>query len=247
VSNDRLLGLIGGLSYHSTIEYYKGINDRVNRVRGGLSSARLRMHSFDFAEVLPAQEAGDWDTIASYLTEATEGLLAGGVTKFVLTTNTWHKVVPDVEARTGASFLHIAEPTARRAKQLGYSEVLLLGTAITMEDGFYHEALEQFGVTAVTPDAQTRADIDAVIFDDLVKGLVDERKVDWFQEFLASDKNRPVVLGCTELEMLVPPSTLPLILPPLINTTALHIEAAADYALRRDLTSGAEPGIGIGF
>ena len=172
----RTIGLIGGMSWESSAEYYRIINQRVRDQLGPLRSAQLLMHSVDFGPVEQAQHAGRWDDAAAILVDAARRLEAGGAECVVLCTNTMHKVAQQIQAAISIPFLHIAEPAAQAALAIDACTVGLLGTAFTMEEDFYRGRLsERFGLDVLVPEADDRRDVHAIIYEELIAGVVNER------------------------------------------------------------------------
>lgn len=228
---DRVLGLLGGMSWESTSLYYAQINRHVRTARGGLHSAPLLLHSVDFAPIAHWQQAGDWDAAARVLGEAGRGLAAAGAGMLVLCTNTMHKIAAPVAERAGLPLLHIADPTIAALQAAGVSRVGLLGTRFTMEEDFYRGHLRQAGLSVWVPEAAERAAIHRIIFDELCLGnceAVSRQQLLAIIDQCRQQGGEAVILGCTELALLVPPEASPL---PLFDTTQLHTRAAADWLL----------------
>ncbi|NHA68412.1 aspartate/glutamate racemase family protein [Phycicoccus flavus] len=225
----RLLGVLGGMSWASTEVYHRGLNEGVAARLGGLHSARLLVHSVDFAPVAQAQHVGDWAGTARILTDAARGLRAGGAQALVVATNTMHKVADEVEDAAGLPLLHIADPTARALLDDGRRRVGLLATRFTMEEDFYVERLRSRGLDVVVPGEADRATVHRVIYDELVRGVVREESRSAYREVvgrLAADGAEAVVLGCTEIGLLLRPDDVDL---PLYDTSALHVAAGVDW------------------
>lgn len=227
-----VIGLIGGMSWESSAEYYRIINQAVRSRLGGLRSARCLMWSFDFGEIEALQHAGRWDDAAALLADAARRLERGGADFFLICTNTMHRVADQVQAAVGIPLLHIADATAERVKARGIKRVGLLGTAFTMEQDFYKGRLQRgFGLDVLVPDAGDRAMVHRVIYDELVQGRVEPASRDAYRAVIARLAGRgaeAVILGCTELMLLVTPDDSPV---PLFDTTRIHAEAAAERAL----------------
>lgn len=227
----RTLGLLGGMSWESTVPYYRLINQRVREKLGGLHSAKLLLHSIDFAELEEMQRRGDWDAGAALLADAARGLHGAGAEAIVICTNTMHLVAPQIEAATGIPLLHIADATAQCIRAAGLSRVALLGTRFTMEKRFYHERLEAAGIAVTVPDAAQRELIHRVIYEELCLGrIVDESRAAYRDIIagLVADGAQGVVLGCTEIGLLIGENDASV---PLFDTTRIHAEAVADWAL----------------
>lgn len=227
----RTLGLIGGMSWESTVPYYRHINERVREKLGGLHSAKLVLHSVDFAEVEEMQRRGDWEAGGALLAAAARGLRAAGAEAIVICTNTMHLVAPAIEAATGIPLLHIADATAQRIRAAGLDRIALLGTRFTMERPFYRERLEAAGIAVAVPDAQQRELVHRIIYDELCLGRIVGESRTACREIIAglvADGAQGVILGCTEIGLLVGESDADV---PLFDTTRIHAEAAADWAL----------------
>ncbi|MHA3737912.1 aspartate/glutamate racemase family protein [Pseudomonas sp. Eth.TT006] len=227
----RTIGLIGGMSWESSAEYYRLINQQVRDRLGPLRSAQLLMHSVDFGPVEQAQHAGRWDDAAMILVDAARRLEAGGAECVVLCTNTMHKVAEQIQAAISIPFLHIAEPVAQAALDIDAHTVGLLGTAFTMEQDFLKQRLIAKGLTVLVPDAIERQDVHRIIYDELCVGVISDESRKIYQrviESLTARGAQAIILGCTEIGLLVKPehSTLPL-----LDTTELHAQAAVAFAL----------------
>ena len=230
----RLIGLLGGMSWESSAEYYRLANELVRERVGGLASARLLLHSVDFAEVERLQAEDRWDEAGVLLAAAAAGLEAGGAELIVLCTNTMHKVAPAIEEAVSIPLLHIGDVTARAVRAAGLRQVGLLATAYTMEQGFLRERLAGHGLTVLVPDADDRALVHRVIYDELCLGVVTEESRQAYREVIArlvAAGAEGVVLGCTEIELLVDQSDSDV---PVFPTTRLHVEAAVTAALAGD-------------
>jgi len=228
----RTIGLLGGMSWESSLEYYRLVNTAVRDRLGGTHSAACVLYSFDFAEIEALQEAGDWDGAARTLTRAAHSLAAAGAEILVLCTNTMHRVAPEVEAGAPIPLLHIADPTGEAATQQGISTVGLLGTRYTMEGSFYRGRLEDaYGLSVIIPEEADRDTVHRVIFDELVRGEVRDSSRRAYREVIArlvTEGAEAVILGCTEIELLVGAEDASVSLYP---TTRLHAAAAVDAAL----------------
>jgi aspartate racemase len=233
----RTIGLLGGMSWESSIEYYRILNELVRDERGGLHSAPLLLHSFDFAEVAALQAAGRWDDAGDLLAVAAKGLEAAGAELLLICTNTMHKVAPAVEAAISAPLLHIVDATAERVSASRLGTVGLLGSRFTMEDGFYQERMQAHGLRVLVPGEADRLLVHRVIFEELCAGVVSEASRRAYQEVmsrLAAAGAEGVILGCTEIELLVGQADSPVEVFP---TTRIHAEAAVAAA-----TAGQQPG-----
>lgn len=228
----RTLGLLGGMSWESTLPYYRVINERVRERLGGLHSARLLLYSVDFADIEAMQHAGDWDAAGRVLADAAARLQQAGAQALVICTNTMHRVADQVEAAMGIPLLHIADATARRIHDTGVHSIGLLGTRFTMEQAFYRERLEHSGLEVLVPDAAARERIHAIIYDELCRGVIRDESRAFYREVIAglvAQGAQGVVLGCTEIGLLVEAADAPV---PLFDTARIHAEDAADWALR---------------
>ena len=227
----RLLGVLGGMSWTSTAEYYRLLNHGVAARLGGLHSARLLLHSVDFGPVAAMQHDGDWRGTADVLVEAAQGLQRGGAEGLLLATNTMHKVADEVEAASGIPLLHIADATAARVLADGRRTVGLLATAFTMEQDFYVGRLREHGLDVLVPDEQERADVHRIIYDELCLDVVRDESRSRYRDVMASLAQRgaeAVILGCTEIGLLVGDGDSPV---PLYDTAAVHAEQAVDWML----------------
>lgn len=227
----RTLGLIGGMSWESTIPYYRILNERVRQRLGGLHSAKLLLHSVDFADIEALQRADDWDAAGAILADAARGLRAAGADAIVVCTNTMHLVAPQIEAAVDLPLLHIADATAARIRAAGLSRVALLGTRFTMERDFYRHRIEIAGIGVIVPEAAQRDVVHRVIYEELCLGRILDTSREAYRAIIADLVARGaqgVILGCTEIGLLVGEGDAPV---PLFDTTRIHAEAAADWAL----------------
>ncbi len=228
----KTIGLIGGMSWESTVPYYRLINEAVKDRLGGLHSAKIILYSVDFHDVERFQQAGDWETAGTLLASAACSLEGAGAEFLVLCTNTMHKVADRIEATVTIPLLHIADPTAVAIKQAGFSTVGLLGTRFTMEQAFYRERLsDRHGLQVVVPNAEDREAIHRIIFDELCLGTVLPESRNAYRSImgrLAAQGAEAIILGCTEISLLVSQEDSKV---PLFDTTALHARAAAEEAL----------------
>ena len=229
----RCLGLLGGMSWESTVLYYRIINRTVQERLGGHHSARLLLHSVDFAEVEALQARDDWDRAGALLADAARALHAGGADALVLCTNTMHRVAGAIEAAVPLPLLHVADCTAAAVSSAGVRRVGLLGTRFTMEQPFYAERLGGGAdLEVLTPAADDRALVHRIIYDELCHGIVREASRSRFREVLERLRQAGaggVILGCTEIGLLVGADDSPL---PLFDTTAIHARHAALWALQ---------------
>jgi aspartate racemase len=230
--SQKVIGLIGGLSWESSAEYYRIINEAVRARLGGLHSARLLMWSFDFAEIEALQASGRWDEATVLMIDAARRLERGGADFVLIGSNTMHRMAVDIQAAIGIPLVHIADPTAERIKAAGLSRVGLLGTAFTMEQDFYKGRLaSEHGLDVLVPDEADRADVHRIIYEELVQGRVEPGSRAIYRDVMARLVDRgaeAIILGCTEIMLLVRPEDSPV---PLYDTTTIHAEAAVERAL----------------
>lgn len=227
----RLLGVLGGMSWTSTATYDRLLHEGVAARLGGLHSARLLVHSVDFAPIAQAQHDGDWDATAALLGEAAAGLAAGGAEALLLATSTMHKVSGAIEAASGIPLIHIADATAAALVADGRHRVGLLATAFTMEERFSTERREAAGLEVAIPTPDDRADVHRIIYDELCHDRVLRESRATYQrvvQSLAEVGADSVILGCTEIGLLVGPQDLAL---PAYDTTAIHAAAGVDFLL----------------
>ena len=229
----KTIGLIGGMSWESTVPYYRHINETVKQRLGGLHSAKVVLFSVDFHDIERLQVAGQWDEAGVILGDAARTLERAGAQVLVLCTNTMHKVAPAIEAATTIPLLHIADPTADAIKEAGWRTVGLLGTRFTMEQAFYRERLERDRkLKVLVPEATDRDTVHRIIYDELVLGVVSARSRDAFRAVIArlvAKGAQAVILGCTEISLLIGDQDAAV---PLFDTTAIHARAAAQWALQ---------------
>ena len=229
----KVIGLLGGMSWESTVSYYQIINRVVRQRLGGLHSAKCLLYSVDFAEIEACQAEGRWDEAAAALAGGARRLERGGADFFLICSNTMHKVAPQVAAAVQIPLLHLAGATADELLRRGMTRAALLGTRYTMEEDFYSGVLRQRGIEVLVPDAQDRGMINDVIFQELCLGRIEDgsrRKMLTVIEGLQARGAQGVVLGCTEIGLLVQPEHTDV---PLLDTTLLHATAAAEMALGR--------------
>jgi len=228
----QVIGLIGGMSWKSSAEYYRLINEDVRTRLGGLHSARCLMWSFDFADIEVLQRTDRWDEAAALMVDAAQRLERGGADFLVIATNTMHIAAPQVQAATSLPLLHIADPTAERIKAAGLRKVGLLGTAFTMEQDFYKGRLtREHGLEVLVPEAADRATVHRVVYEELVQGKIVDASREAYRKVIAGLVARgaeAIILGCTEIMLLVGPEDSPV---PLYDTTGLHAEAAVARSL----------------
>jgi aspartate racemase len=227
----KTIGLLGGMSWESSVEYERIINGEVRRRLGGVHSADLLVRSYDFATIERLQLAGDWTAAGRLLARDASLLETGGADLIVLATNTMHKVAPAIEAAVSVPFLHIADATAAAVQRSGVGSVALLGTRYTMEQDFYRGRLAAHGLEVLVPDEADRAVVHDVIFGELVRGRVLPASRDRYLAIIDRLFDRGaegVIAGCTEIELLVGPDDVDR---PYFPTTRIHATAAVDVAL----------------
>jgi aspartate racemase len=228
----RTLGLIGGTGWVSTLEYYRGLNETVNRRLGGHESCRMALYSFNFGDIMRAKEAApDQAEVRKLVVQAAGRLASTGVEGIMLCANTLHWFAEDVERATPVPLIHIARAAAGRINSAGLTRVGLLGTRPTMEQDFYRRRLEESGIEVLVPDEPERAFIDRAIFEELLQEVFTQETKSRFLEIVEDLRLRGaqgVVLGCTEIPLLLKQSDCPL---PLFDTLRIHVEAAVDWAL----------------
>lgn len=235
----RRIGLLGGMSWESTAEYYRLINREVNQRLGGLHSADLVIASVDFAEVETLQSAGAWDEAGHYLAERAVALQAAGADVVVLCTNTMHRVADQIEAALGVPLLHLADATAMAVQAAGVGTVGLLGTAFTMEQDFYRGRLAAHGLRVLVPPAHDRELVHRVIYRELCLGVTRaESRSEYLRVIadLVAAGAEGVILGCTEIELLIDPDSPSTV--PLFPTTRIHAHAAVETALAGNAEGG---------
>ena len=235
----KTIGLIGGMSWESTAVYYRRINESVRALRGGLHSAEIALRSLDFNRVVELQKAGRWEDAGTLLGEAGAGLARGGAACVLICTNTMHLVSEPVARLSGVQLIDIIDETAAALKADGRQRPLLLATRYTMEHGFYAERMARHGIEVVVPDCDARGDVHNIIFDELCQGLIADRSRERYLDIIEKSQALgvdSVILGCTEISLLVDPDALPL---PGYDSTAIHAEAAVRFALEGALEQAA--------
>ena len=228
----KTIGLIGGMSWESTVPYYQDINRAIGARLGGLHSAKIVLYSVEFQEIERLQHAGRWEEAGVILAEAARAVRRAGADVIVLCTNTMHKVAPQIEAAVDVPLLHIVDATAARVKAAGVARIGLLGTRFTMEESFYRGRLEsQHGLEVLVPPEDERTLVHRVIYEELCLGQVREDSRRAYQHIVAGLVARGaegVILGCTEIGLLLRPEDAPV---PLFDTGRIHAEAAVEFAL----------------
>lgn len=230
----RTIGLIGGMSWESTVPYYTILNEEVKKALGGYHSAKILLYSVDFDEIEKDQVAGNWDHMGETLGDIAKTLQDAGADAIVLCTNTMHKVAPRIESKISVPFLHIADATAEAIQEKGLKRVALLGTIYTMSENFYRDRLIAQGLGVDIPSSEERSIIHAIIFDELVHGILrDEsrKKLVAIIDRLAKDGAQGMILGCTEIGLLVKPEDTDVVL---FDTVELHAKKAARFMLENE-------------
>ncbi len=228
----KTIGLIGGMSCESSAEYYRLINQITKRKLGAHNNARSLMLTVNFQDIEPLQRQGDWEQLGKMMEQAARQLEAGGADFVVLCTNTMHKVASHIEAAISVPFLHIVDPTAEAIKAQGFTKVGLLATRFTMEHAFYHERLrDKHGLTALVPEEPDRTLVHDVIYQELCHGKIEDGSRRHYLRIIEDLKARgaqAVILGCTEITLLIKPEDAAL---PVFDATLIHAETAAAFAL----------------
>ncbi|WLD94656.1 aspartate/glutamate racemase family protein [Alkalihalobacillus sp. AL-G] len=232
----KTIGLIGGMSWESSLEYYRVINEEVKKRLGGLHSAKCILYSVDFDEIERYQSEGNWNEGGKVLGNVALSLEKGGADFIVICTNTMHKVVQDIQDHINIPVLHIADATAIKIKQQGSTTVGLLGTKYTMEQDFYKSRIESNDIEVQVPNASERETINKIIFDELCLGKINPSSRDYFKrviECLIENGAEGIILGCTEIGLLIKQEHSDV---PLFDTTLIHAIEAVNYALEEKLT-----------
>lgn len=228
----KTLGLIGGMSWESTVPYYRQINQRVNQRLGGLHSAKIILYSVDFQQIEALQRSGDWQQAGQLLAAAAQALHRAGAEGLVLCTNTMHKVAHAITSATPLPLLHIADATAQQIRAQGLQRIGLLGTRFTMEQDFYKARLAEQGIAVLIPGQTEREQVHQIIYEELCRGQIKADSRLAYQRIIAdlvAAGAEGVILGCTEIGLLVQPEDAAV---PLFDTTAIHARAAADWMLQ---------------
>lgn len=228
----RTIGLIGGLSWESSLEYYRLINEMVKERLGGSHSAQCVMWSFDFAEIEALQEAGEWEEATRQMIQAALAVERGGADCLVICSNTMHRMAEEIQHAIRIPLLHIADTTAHAIQEARLSTIGLLGTRYTMEQDFYKGRLiNNFDLNVLTPDDEGRTVVHDIIYQELILGDIREDSRQTYQRVIqqmANEGAEGVILGCTEITLLIKPEHSPI---PVFDTTCLHAQAAVDFAL----------------
>lgn len=227
----KTIGLIGGMSWESSLEYYRIMNQTVKETLGQTHSCDCLMYSFDFHEVERLQHVGDWDALTVLMVEKALNLKHGGAECIVICTNTMHMMAGAIKTATDLPLIHIAEETGKKAQAMGLEKVLLLGTKFTMEGTFYQEKLSEYGIETLIPEAEDRDVIHEIIYHELILGeFKDESRKKYIDiiEKMKAKGAEGVVLGCTEIPLLIQDKHVSI---PVLDTTEIHARGAVKYAL----------------
>ena len=230
--NLKTIGLIGGMSWESTVTYYKIINETVKEKLGGLHSAKCILYSVDFQEIEECQTSGNWDKSGEILGEAAYSLEKAGADFIVICTNTMHKVINKIKEKISIPILHIAEMTAEKILEKGLKNIALLGTKYTMEQDFYKSKLIEKGINVIIPDKNDIETINEVIYDELCLGTINFNSKKKFLEIVDKLRNKEaegIILGCTEIGLLIKNADTDV---PLFDTAIIHAEQAAIYSIK---------------
>ncbi|TSB47241.1 aspartate/glutamate racemase family protein [Alkalicoccobacillus porphyridii] len=231
----KTIGFIGGLSWESTADYYRYVNEYVKEELGGLHSAKCLLHSFDFQEIVQLQKLGHWEEATARMVDAAKKLEGAGADLIVICTNTMHLMADEIEKQTSIPLIHIADAVAVAIKKANMSRIGLLGTAFTMEKTFYKDRLATHGIECLIPGEEDRKVAHDIIFSELCRGeILEESKISYQQiiQQLKKDGAQGVILGCTEIPLLIKQTDSPL---PVFDSTRLHAEAAVRFAMETAL------------
>ncbi len=227
----KTLGLIGGMSWESTVPYYRFINEAIKARLGGLHSARLVLYSVDFEQIARLQHAGDWDAAGNVLADAAQRLERAGAEALVICTNTMHKVAPAIEAKVRIPVLHVVDAVATEIRAAGFRKVGLLGTRFTMEQPFYAQYLARHGLATLVPEQADRDLVHRVVYEELCLGKIVDASREAYRRIMAklvTQGAEAIILGCTEISMLVGAQDASV---PLFDTTAIHARKAAEWSV----------------
>ncbi|WP_353949437.1 aspartate/glutamate racemase family protein [Sporolactobacillus sp. Y61] len=232
----KTIGLIGGMSWESTAHYYEKINQEIKKRMGGLHSAKIILNSLDFAPIAEWQENNQWEQVAGAVISAAQSLERAGADFIIICSNTGHKVAQQVSASVSIPFLHIAQAASDKIKENQLTKVGLLGTRYTMEQDFYKDVLKKNGIEVMIPDSEERKRLNNIIFNELCLGKINKRSSDFLEHVIENLINhgcQGIVLGCTELDMLIPDDEVSGV--PVFDTTKIHVEAAVLQALKQQV------------
>ncbi|MFD1174091.1 aspartate/glutamate racemase family protein [Oceanobacillus picturae] len=227
----KTIGLIGGMSWESSAEYYRIINEEINKRLGGLHSAKIVLHSVDFEEIEHCQKTGDWERAGEILADCASSLERAGADFILICTNTMHKVVKQIESRVKIPVLHIADATALAIQNAKIKKVGLLGTSYTMEQDFYKQRVEENGIEVIVPEKAAREEVNTIIFNELCHGKIKSNSREYYKSVIADMVEQGaegIVLGCTEIGLLIKTEDAPV---PVFDTTYIHAIKAVEKAL----------------
>ncbi|WP_462171699.1 aspartate/glutamate racemase family protein [Pseudoalteromonas xiamenensis] len=228
----KTIGLLGGMSWESTVSYYQSINRQIKQTLGGLHSAKIVLYSVDFAEIEKLQKEGNWDKAAEILSKASKLLQSAGAEGLFICTNTMHIVAPQIQSELSIPLFHIADATAEVLVDMGVKKVGLLGTKFTMQEGFYKNRIsEHYGIDVIVPDEGSQEGIHTIIYDELCLGEINPSSKYFYIEVIEDLKNKgaeAIILGCTEIALLVKARDTAI---PLLDTTTIHASKAVAFAL----------------
>jgi aspartate racemase len=228
----KKIGLIGGMSFESTLEYYRIINETVKKTLGGLHSAECILYSVDFNEIEILQHQNKWEELSNIMVNAAQSLKKGGADFIIICTNTMHKLAPDIESKVGIKVLHIAEAAGKKIIEKNIKTVGLLGTKFTMEEDFYKKVLkDKFNINVSIPDENDREVIHQIIYNELCKGIIKDPSREKYKKIinkLSLNGAEGIVLGCTEIPLLIKQKDVNI---PIFDTTAIHAVSAVEFAL----------------
>ncbi|WP_042224359.1 aspartate/glutamate racemase family protein [Oceanobacillus manasiensis] len=227
----KTIGLIGGMSWESSAEYYRIINEEINRRLGGLHSAKIVLHSVDFEEIEYCQKTGEWERAGKILADCASSLERAGADFILICTNTMHKVIQQMEASVKIPILHIADATALAIQNAKIKKVGLLGTSYTMEQDFYKKRVEDNGIEVIVPEQAARAEVNAIIFNELCHGKIESSSREYYKSVIADmvvQGAEGIVLGCTEIGLLIKAEDSPV---PVFDTTHIHAIKAVEKSL----------------
>lgn len=227
----KIIGLIGGMSWESSAEYYRIINEEINKRLGGLHSAKIVLHSVDFEEIEHCQTTGEWERAGEILADCASSLERAGADFILICTNTMHKVVKQIESRVKIPVLHIADATALAIRNAKIKKVGLLGTSYTMEQDFYKQRVEDNGIEVIVPEKAAREEVNSIIFNELCHGKIKSNSREYYKSVIADlieQGAEGIVLGCTEIGLLIKTEDAPV---PVFDTTHIHAIKAVDKAL----------------
>ena len=228
------IGMIGGMSWESSAEYYRLMNEEVKRQLGGLHSAKCILYSVDFQEIEHYQARGDWDKAGQVLGEAAQSLEKAGADFIIICTNTMHKVIDIIQEKISIPILHIADATAHQITEAGLQKIALLGTKYTMEQDFYKARIEGFGIDVLVPLTEERTEVNRIIYEELCLGQIETTSKEYYLqviEDLVNSGAQGIILGCTEIGLLIKQEDVNI---PVFDTTVIHARAAVNKAIRKE-------------